>query len=125
VAVARLGRARGATRLAAISAMGANAHSHVFYNRVKGEAEDALAALGFESATLLRPSLLSGDRAEPRPGERLALAFARPLAPLIPKRYRAVPADAVARAMLHFVVEGAPGLQVVESDRIQAFVRGG
>jgi uncharacterized protein YbjT (DUF2867 family) len=125
VAVARLGLARGATRLAAISAMGANANSPVFYNRVKGEAEAALAGLGFESVTLVRPSLLAGERAEARPGERLALAFALPLAPLIPKRYRAVPAEAVARAMLHFVVEGAPGLQVVESDRIQGFVRNG
>jgi len=118
---ARLARERGATRLAVVSAMGASARSPVFYNRVKGEMEAALATLGYASVTIVRPSFLDGERPDSRPGERLALALARPLAPLIPKRYRAIPAAAVARAMLQFVEEGADGVRVVESDRLQAF----
>ena len=49
------------------------------------------------------------------------LALARVLEPVILKRYRAVPAVAVARAMLHFCLEGAPGVAVVPSDRLLAF----
>ena len=124
VSVARLAHARGASRLAVVSAMGAQPRSAVFYNRVKGEMEEALRGLGYASLTLVRPSLLAGERRESRPGERLALALARPLAPLIPGKYRAIPAEAVARAMLHFVREGARGTHVVESDRLQAFVGG-
>ncbi|HWS74666.1 MAG TPA: NAD(P)H-binding protein [Quisquiliibacterium sp.] len=124
VRVARLARERGATRLAVISAMGADPRSLVFYSRVKGEMEASVSALGYESVTLLRPSLLAGERAERRPGERLGLIAARALAPLIPLRYRAISADAVAAAMRHFAAEGEPGVQVVESGRLQAFERG-
>lgn len=119
--VARLARAKGADRLLVISALGADPRSRVFYNRVKGEMESAVAGLGYRSVTLLRPSLLAGDRAERRPAEQAGLVFARLFAPLIPRRYRAVPADAVALALLHFAGLGQPGVQVVESDRLQDF----
>ena len=122
VRVARLARERGATRLVVISAMGADPRSLVFYSRVKGEMEAAVAALGYESVTLLRPSLLAGERTERRLGERLGLYAARAFAPLIPLRYRAIPADAVAAAMKHFAAEGEPGVHVVESGRLQGFV---
>lgn len=124
VRVARLARAQGADRLLVISALGADPRSRVFYNRVKGEMESAVAGLGYRSVTLLRPSLLAGDRAERRRAEQAGLVFARLLAPLIPRRYRAVPADAVALAMLHFAGLGQPGVQVVESDRLQDFSGG-
>lgn len=118
VAVARLAKRHGASRLAFVSALGADPGSRVFYSRVKGEAEAALAQLGYASTTLLRPSLLDGERTESRPGERLALALARPVRSLIPARWRPVPADAVARRMVESVLRGEPGLRVVESDRI-------
>jgi uncharacterized protein YbjT (DUF2867 family) len=43
--------------------MGANAESSVFYNRVKGELEEAVTQLSFEGLVIARPSLLIGDRA--------------------------------------------------------------
>ena len=85
VNTARVARAGGATRLAVVSALGANARSRVFYNRVKGEMQAAIATLGFESVTIAQPSLLVGDRAalgQPvRAGEVWAtrVARARPL----------------------------------------------
>ncbi|HWP11866.1 MAG TPA: NAD(P)H-binding protein, partial [Ramlibacter sp.] len=60
VAVAKAAKASGATRLGVVSAMGANARSKVFYNRVKGEMEEALSALGFETLVIARPSFLVG-----------------------------------------------------------------
>ena len=118
VGVARLARRRGASRCAAISALGADASSRVFYSRVKGETEAALAALGYPSLTVLRPSLIDGERTERRTGERLALALARPVSAWLPARWRPVPVDAIARCMLAAVLRGEPGLRVVESDRI-------
>ncbi len=118
VGIARLARRGGATRCAVISALGASASSRVFYSRVKGEAEAALAALDYPSLTVLRPSLIDGERSERRTGEALSLALARPLSPLLPARFRPVPAEAIARCMLAAVLRGEPGLRVVESDRI-------
>jgi uncharacterized protein YbjT (DUF2867 family) len=125
VHVARLARERGASRLAVVSAIGADRASPFFYNRVKGDMEAAVASLGYGSVTLARPSLLAGDRSERRPAERAGLALARVLAPLIPARWRAVPADALAAAMLHFALRGEPGVRVVTSARLQAFARSG
>ena len=121
VGVARLAHRHGATRCVGVSALGADPASRVFYNRVKGEAEAGLARLDYASLTLLRPSLLDGDRIESRPGERATLALMRPLAGWIPARWRPVSADAVARCMLDAGLRGESGLRVIESDRIQAF----
>lgn len=118
VGIARAARRAGASRCVAVSAVGADPNSRVFYNRVKGEAETALAAIGFPSLTLLRPSLLDGERTESRPLERIGLALMRPLAPLLPARWRPVRADAVAAAMLEAGRLGTPGFRIVESERI-------
>ncbi|HMS81215.1 MAG TPA: NAD(P)H-binding protein [Burkholderiaceae bacterium] len=118
VGIARLARRRGASRCAVVSALGADASSRGFYPRVKGEAEAALAALDYPSLTVLRPSLIDGERPERRTGEGLWLGVARPLSPLLPPRWRPVTADAIARCMLAAVLRGEPGLRVVESDRI-------
>jgi uncharacterized protein YbjT (DUF2867 family) len=121
LAVARGTLAAGATQYLFVSAMGADAKSSVFYSRVKGELEDAIAALAFNAAIAFRPSLLSGDRAEHRLGERLALAVLQPLRGLVPARYRPVADTAVARAMVDYAGRGLAGFHVVPSDVIQAF----
>jgi uncharacterized protein YbjT (DUF2867 family) len=119
LAVARLARAAGASAFVLNSALGANAKSRVFYNRVKGEVEDAIAALGYPSLTLVRPSLLDGGpRPDNRPGEQFGLRFAKALRPVLPARYRAVSTEAVARTLLSAALAQAPGVHVVESERI-------
>ena len=60
---------KGCRHFLLVSAMGADAHSRVFYNRVKGELETDLLGLGFDSVSIFRPSLLLGDRQEFRLGE--------------------------------------------------------
>lgn len=104
IAVARAALAAGARRAGLVSAMGADANSRIFYNRVKGETEDALARLAFDGLVIARPSLLAGDRealGQPtRAAERVALAVSSFLGPLVPANYRPVSADAVARALL-------------------------
>jgi uncharacterized protein YbjT (DUF2867 family) len=109
VAVAKAAKAAGARRLGVVSAMGADSRSSVFYSRVKGEMENALSQLGFETLVFARPSLLAGDRAalgQPvRSGEELGLKVSRWLGPLIPANYRVIGAAIVARALLRAVRE--------------------
>ena len=127
LAFARAALAAGVQRLAVVSALGADARSTVFYNRVKGEAEQALQGLGFEKIVVARPSLLVGDRAalgQPsRRGERLALALAAPLAPLIPAAWRPIRAETVARAMVIAMAQPGGGVQVLESAAMQELGR--
>jgi uncharacterized protein YbjT (DUF2867 family) len=115
LAIAKAARARGASHFLLVSALGANARSRIFYNRVKGELEDAVQALGYRSVTIARPSVLLGDRQEPRFGEGIAKA----LAWLAPLRWRPVPASKVASALVSAAHANAPGLQILENAALQ------
>lgn len=116
--VATLARKHGATTCALNSAMGANAGSSIFYNRVKGELEDALSALGYPSLVLVRPGLIDGERERPRTGEGLALAASRLLRPLLPMKWRPSRAERIADALVHAVLDPPPGRSIVEADRL-------
>lgn len=93
--------------------MGANPQSRVFYNRIKGEMELALASLGLKSLVIARPSSLDGDRAalgQPeRGGEGLGLTLTRGLRPLLPANHRAILAKDVAHALIRAVKTAKPG----------------
>jgi uncharacterized protein YbjT (DUF2867 family) len=123
VNTARAARAAGATRLGVVSAMGANAKSGVFYNRVKGETEEAVAQLGFGSVVIAQPSLLVGDRAatgQPeRAGEVWATRLAGPVSWMVPKGVRPIHVDSVASALLTAVLTAQPGIRVVKSGEMQ------
>ena len=123
LALARAARAAGVRRLGVVSAMGADAGSKVFYNRVKGEMEQAVSALGFDTLVIARPSLLDGERAalsQPsRRGEQLALKVMRLFKPLIPRNYQAILASDVAAALVAAVQAGRPGVQILLSGQMQ------
>lgn len=127
LAFARAAQSAGVERLAVVSALGADARSAVFYNRVKGEMEAALQALGLRCLVIGRPSLLAGDRRArgqaTRLGERLGLALGTALGPLIPTGWRPIDAAVVARALLRSLAEGRPGVQVLDSARLQQLGR--
>ncbi|MGH8473410.1 MAG: oxidoreductase [Gammaproteobacteria bacterium] len=121
--LARLASRHRASQFLLVSALGADRQSRVFYNRVKGEVEEAIRELPFDGVHILRPSLLLGERRESRPGERLAILAGRALGfvfvgPL--GRYRPIAARAVAVAMVRIAKDAARGVHVYESDRIRA-----
>jgi uncharacterized protein YbjT (DUF2867 family) len=104
-----------------VSAVGADARSRVFYSRIKGEAESAVAKLGIESISIFRPSFILGPREESRLGERLGMGVAAALSfamvgPLT--KYRPIAATTIARAMLAVAATPAPGVTVYEFDRM-------
>lgn len=121
LAFARAARAAGAHSFLLVSAAGANASSLFFYNRVKGELEAALRDVSFPALHLLRPSLLLGERAEKRTGERVAAALARPLQGLLGgplAKYAPIAASDVARALVTLSLRATPGVFVHESDEL-------
>jgi len=122
LSAARIAREAGAVHFLLVSALGANPTSSVFYSRVKGELEQALRGLGYPALTIIRPSLLLGARRERRPAEELA-ALATPL---IPRRWRPVPAPAVAEALVASGRENQGGVRVIENrelHRLKEFPR--
>jgi len=122
VAAARLASGRGAARFLLVTALGADAKSRIFYNRAKGETERDVATVPFAGVALVRPSLILGDRAERRTAEAAAQKLAPLLSPILVgplRKYRAVKAVAVARAMVRLARENFTGIRVVESDELQ------
>jgi uncharacterized protein YbjT (DUF2867 family) len=113
--LARIGVRQGARHFLLVSALGADRGSTFFYNRVKGELEAALRALPYRSLTVLRPSLLLGNREEFRLGEEVAsrLGF------LAPPKYKPVEAEAVAKALAKAARADLPGVRVIESKAIR------
>ena len=114
---ARLAHRQGARQYLLVSSIGASARSPFFYPRVKGEVEEALGDVGFESVSIFRPSQLAGDRDGERPGEQRALAMLRAVRPLLVgplRRFRPTPADAVAQAMVAVAAEQSQGVHVFE-----------
>ena len=126
VAVATAARAAGAMRLGVVSAMGADTASTIFYNRVKGETEADLKALGFNALVIARPSFLAGNRetlGQPlRSGEKLALNISKWLAPVIPVNLRSIDVRKVAGGLLQAVSTGAVGTRVMLSGELQKVV---
>lgn len=118
VEAARLAAAAASEHFLWISSLGADARSRVFYSRVKGELEEAVAALPLRRWTAVRPSLLLGARRESRPAEAAAIALTRRLGWLLRGRwavYRPIEAEAVAAAMIALANDERPArpLQVV------------
>jgi uncharacterized protein YbjT (DUF2867 family) len=114
LAAAKLGVEHGAQDFLLVSALGASAKSRIFYNRVKGELEDALRTLPYRSVTIVRPSLLLGDRAQFRLGEQVG----RRIGWLVPGRYKPVSARRVAAALANAARDVTPGMRIIESNEI-------
>lgn len=105
----------GAKQMLAVSAHGANRQSPFFYNRVKGEMENALRHQGWPQLTLIRPSLLLGERTHKRAGESVMA----PLFALLPGHWRSVSAKAVAQCLHQRAFQpGGERISVIESGDI-------
>lgn len=97
---AKLCREKNVQRFFLLSSMGANKDSRIFYNRVKGQLEQAIIALEFEKLAIFRPSLLLGKH-ENRQLENLAQTAFSVIKPILPKNLsiRPIESERVAMAM--------------------------
>ncbi|MCC7504342.1 MAG: NAD(P)H-binding protein [Saprospiraceae bacterium] len=110
----------GCPRFLLVSAVGADSKSGNFYTRLKGEVEDKIRSMGLPLAVFFRPSLLLGNRAEFRLGERIGEWLMRPLSFLLPARYKPIAARDVAGAMLRAAKSGDSGVAVWEYREMKA-----
>ncbi len=113
---------RNANQFLVVSAMGADAKSRIFYNKMKGEMERDVRALGFQSLHIFHPSLLLGEREEHRTGEAIGAKIMKPLTFLMLgplRKYRPIQAETVANAMLRVAAQDQKGTKVYPSDEIE------
>jgi uncharacterized protein YbjT (DUF2867 family) len=123
LAFAELAKKFGAKKFSVISALGANAASPVFYNKVKGEMEEGLSKLHFDTLTIIRPSLLLGERRES--DKRLAEKFFIKLSPILNqtlvgplKKYRGIEAKKVASHLANSLKSEERGLVFIENEQM-------
>lgn len=102
---AKNAKAKGIENYVLVSSVGANSKSKIFYSRMKGELDDAVAKLGFENLTILRPSSLTGDRKEKRIAEIISIPVANFLTKFIFKKYKPIKDKIVAKAMINAVLK--------------------
>jgi uncharacterized protein YbjT (DUF2867 family) len=119
--IAELAEMLTVSSLVVISSIGAYAGSSNFYLRTKGEMENIVGRTYKGNLKIVRPSLLMGDREEPRFGEKFATVFMLALGWVFVgpfKRYRGVKASAVAAKMIE--IAGLPkGKVLYQSNELQ------
>lgn len=122
VNAAQIAKQSGVQHFSVVSAMGANAGSNIFYNRVKGEMEKALEKTGFQRLSIYRPSLLTGERKDFRLGEKIAQTVF-PLFEWIMvgkwKHFRSISVKTVAQAMLVNSFKTDEGIEIFLSNDIK------
>lgn len=116
LALARAARARGARHFLLVSALGASSASRVFYSRVKGDVEQAIVALGFRAVTIARPSLLVGERPEPRLGEQVG----KVIGSVMPLKWRPIAAVRVAASLVEAARRDQAGIRIIENRELHA-----
>lgn len=109
----------GVKKYSLVSSAGADYQSRVFYSRLKGELDDDVKDLSFDVITIMRPSILAGERNESRPGESIGMFFMK-FAAKIPglKKYRPIPGRTVAEGMINSLHKCPPGYHIFELDEI-------
>jgi uncharacterized protein YbjT (DUF2867 family) len=111
LAIAKAARSAGARQFLLVSAIGANPRSRFFYNRIKGELEEAILTLGYPSVTIARPSMLLGDRQEYRLGEHIV----KKITWLFPSFLSGVKASQVAFALVQAAHQSSVGVTIFDN----------
>lgn len=125
VTAAKMAKSNGIESYIVISALGANAKSSVFYNKIKGEMEEAVLAQKIARTFILQPSLIGGDRTEKRTGEWIFKQVMKVVNILLVgylKKYRSIEPITIARAMV-WLANNEYSKVKIESDEIKTLVK--
>jgi uncharacterized protein YbjT (DUF2867 family) len=126
VAAAKLSRENSITTFLVISAMGAHKKSSIFYNKTKGQMEYDVLQQNIKNTFVLRPSLIGGDRADPRPLEKIGLTIFKVIAPFLfgkLKQYKIISPESIAQAMIYLANNTDYPEVIVPSNEIKEFVK--
>ncbi|WP_223700549.1 oxidoreductase [Sutcliffiella deserti] len=119
VEAAKIAKEQGVKRIAIVSAIGANANSSFFYNKIKGQMENAVTQINIPSTYFFRPSLLLGKREEFRIGEKTGEILEKLIQPALRghlRKYHSIHASTVAKSMVSFMRNSKKGVHIIESD---------
>ena len=119
VKLARFCKMTGCEKFILVSSAGANSQSSNFYQRLKGETDEAVKGSGVKKIHIMRPSLLLGERKEFRLGENIGKAVMTSLSFLIPEKYKAIQGKDVAKVMLALAKKNDTGIFVHENSEIR------
>ena len=124
--IAEIAHKKGVKTFILQSSIGANSNSNNFYLKCKGEIENSISELNFNSFIILQPSLLLGNRKENRLAEKLAMYLVRFFnwvfwGPL--KKYKAISADHVAKAMLFAAINPSSNKQTYSFNEIERMAK--
>jgi uncharacterized protein YbjT (DUF2867 family) len=98
---AKKAKENGIENYVLVSSVGANSKSGIFYTRMKGELDEAVAKLGFENLVILRPASLTGNRENRRTTEEMSVPVLNFLTRFVFKNYRPISDETVAKAMIN------------------------
>lgn len=121
VSAAELCKTNNVPTLIIISALGADSNSRIFYNRTKGEMENAVLALNIPKTHILQPSLIGGQRDEKRPGEYFFKQLMKVFNPILIgslKKYRIIHPETIVSAMVWLANHNFDQQRIV-SDQIE------
>ena len=118
VKLARFCKMTGCEKFILVSSLGANSKSYNFYQKLKGETDEAIKESGVKTIHIMRPSILLGDRKESRIGEDIGKAVMTALSFLIPVKYKPTHAKDVAKAMLALTKQNEEGYFIHENKDI-------
>lgn len=124
--LAELCRKKEAEQYMLVSSMGADKKSNFFYNQVKGEIEESLAAVGYPALHIFRPSILLGNRNEKRSGENIAQILMKVVSPLLLgklRNYRPIYGKTVAEAMFVAASQKLKGPHLFVSEQIKVLAK--
>ena len=107
--IAAIAKNRGIGHFIVISAMGANEKALAYYSKVKGKLEAELVKMDFPRLSIVRPSLITGNRQEFRLGETIGDKVLKILNPILfgpLKKMHSIPATQIALAMKVIALHG-------------------
>jgi uncharacterized protein YbjT (DUF2867 family) len=126
VTAARLSKANNISTFIVISAMGADTKSRLFYNKTKGDMEQAVLEQEIKNTYILRPSFIGGKRNEDRLMEKIGLGLFKLIDPLLIgplKPYKIISAETIAEAMLILANQTHYTEAIITSDSIKNIVK--
>ena len=118
---AKAARANGVKSLVLLSSIGANSKSSIFYLRLKGELDDAVRGLGFDSLSIVRPPSLIRAKSK-RFGETASVKFLQAANAIgLAKRLAPMETAVVARSMAALGLDSASGTRIIEGQDVRDF----
>jgi len=124
IAVAELARQHGAKHFLIVSSLQANKNSRIWYSKMKGELEEQLKQIPYETLSIFQPALLLGNRQEFRLFEKLGINIVRTVGAIFGKGLRSslgIEAKTVAKAMYEVAQEEKKGIHVYTSRQMASF----